>query len=230
MISVCIATYNGEKFIKQQIDSILSQLTMDDELIISDDSSTDSTVQIAKSYSDKRILLLENNHFHSPIYNFENALMKATGDIIFTADQDDVWFSDKVLIMTEKLLEYDCIVSDAIIVDSNMNVLEPSFMEINHSKRGLLHNLIKNGYLGCAMAFNRKILEKALPFPKPIPMHDSWIGLIAEKYGKTLFLKEPLIYYRRHGNNVSQTSEKSNRKILIKVYDRFLILKNLIKR
>ena len=80
------------------------------------------------------------------------------------------------------------------------------------------------------MAFNRKILEKALPFPNPIPMHDTWIGLMAEKYGKTFFLREPLIYYRRHGNNVSPTAEKSSYSLKKKIYHRYLFVKNTLKR
>lgn len=91
MISVCMPTYNGEKFIRIQLESILSQLGNDDEIVISDDSSTDKTVEITKSFNDSRIHLLENNTFHSPIYNLENALKNAKGDFIFLSDQDDEW-------------------------------------------------------------------------------------------------------------------------------------------
>ena len=98
--SVCIATFNGEKFIKEQLDSILCQLGVDDEIIISDDSSVDQTISIIESYKDKRIKIFVNQKFSSPIYNFENAIMKSRGDFIFLSDQDDIWQSDKV----EKML------------------------------------------------------------------------------------------------------------------------------
>lgn len=230
MISVCMPTYNGEKYIKEQLDSILCQLSQDDEVIISDDSSTDRTIEIIKSYNDARIKLLEDNHFKSPIYNLENALKQAKGDYIFLADQDDVWYPNKVAVVLNYLQEYDCVVSDATVVDSDMNVIHDSFMKLNHSKKGLIRNLIKNGFLGCCMAFSKNILDKALPFPNPIPMHDTWIGLVSEKYGKTHFLKEPLIYYRRHGDNASPTSEKSHYTIREKIYHRFLFTKNIIGR
>lgn len=95
-----MTTYNGEKYISVQLDSILKQLSENDEVIISDDSSTDRTVDVIKNFKDKRIKLYEDNHFHSPIFNFENALEKASGDIIFLSDQDDVWLDNKVKIMT----------------------------------------------------------------------------------------------------------------------------------
>lgn len=229
-ISVCIPTYNGALYIKEQLNSILIQLKEDDEVIISDDSSLDETVNIIKSFNDKRICLLEGNKFKSPVYNLENALKRANGDYIFLSDQDDMWYSNKVEQMLSYLKDYDCVVSDATVVDANMKLIHPSFMELNHSKSGLLRNLIKNGFLGCCMAFRKEILDKALPIPNPIPMHDTWIGLVAEKYGKTFFLKEPLIYYRRHGNNASPTAEKSIYSFKEKLYHRFLFAKNILKR
>ncbi|MDE5758415.1 MAG: glycosyltransferase, partial [Allobaculum sp.] len=91
MISVCIATYNGERYIETQIRSILDQLNEDDEIIISDDSSTDRTLDIIRSLNDSRIKLFAGNKFHSRTFNFENALKQATGDFIFLSDQDDIW-------------------------------------------------------------------------------------------------------------------------------------------
>ncbi len=96
MISVCMATYNGEKYIERQLDSILAQLKENDELIISDDGSTDRTAEILARYgTDKRIRILHGS-FHSPIYNFENAIKQAQGDYIFMADQDDIWLPGRI--------------------------------------------------------------------------------------------------------------------------------------
>lgn len=229
-ISVCMATYNGERFIKEQLDSILHQLSKEDEIIISDDSSTDKTIEIIKSFNDKRILLYENQKFKSPIFNFENSIMHSTGDYIFLSDQDDVWMPNKVEMIKDFLVNHDLVVSDANIIDSEGNIINNSFYLLNNSKNGLIKNVIKNSYLGCTMAFNRKILKKALPFPKDIPMHDWWIGLIGELYGKTIFIKDPLISYRRHGENASPTSEKSTYSFLKKILFRIIILKNLIIR
>ena len=166
MISVCMATYNGEKYIKEQLSSILSQLSEKDEIIVSDDSSTDKTVEIIESFQDKRIKILKNNKFRQPNLNFENALKYSKGDIIFLSDQDDVWIENKVEIILNQLKKYDLIVSDAFITNEKLNITNDSlFSEVN-SNRGILKNIIKNTYYGCCMAFKRKVLKKALPFTK----------------------------------------------------------------
>ncbi len=230
MISVCIATYNGEKYIKDQLDSILVQLYTDDEIIISDDSSTDKTIEIIKSFKDKRIVLYENQKFKSPIFNVEHSLTYARGDYIFLSDQDDIWVPNKVKTMKEFLLNFDLVLSDTDIIDANGNILNKSFYQMNGSQNGLLKNLVKNSYLGCTMAFNQKILQKSLPFPKDIAMHDWWIGLIAEIYGETYFINEKLIYYRRHGENASPAGEKSHYSLSRKILFRLIMIKNLILR
>lgn len=228
MISVCIPTYNGEKYIKRQLETILSQLTEKDEVIISDDSSSDKTIELINSFNDRRIKILSGNSFHSPIYNLENALRQAKGDIIFLSDQDDEWCSDKVRICLDKLNESDLVVHDAVVVDGSNNIISESFFSLNKSKKGKYYNLIKNGYIGCCMAFNRKVLEYALPFPGNLPMHDLWIGNVAAfKCNRVLFIKDKLIMYKRHGNNTSNAGEKSKRKIFKRIQDRIIILKAL---
>jgi glycosyltransferase involved in cell wall biosynthesis len=223
-----MATYNGEKYIGEQLDSILIQLSEDDEVVISDDSSTDRTVAIIKEFRDARIVLFENQKFSSPVFNFENSLSYAKGDIIILSDQDDIWKADKIAVLTLYFNKFDLILSDAEVVDKYCNIIEDSFYSKNGSKKGLVKNIIKNSYLGCTMAFNRNILEKALPFPRDLPMHDWWIGLVGELYGETYFIKNKLISYRRHDNNASTTSEKSEYSFTRKVFFRLSIIKNLI--
>ncbi|WP_295799600.1 glycosyltransferase family 2 protein [uncultured Treponema sp.] len=228
MISVCMPTYNGEKFIRIQLESILSQIGNDDEVVISDDSSTDKTVEIIKSFNDSRIHLLENNSFHSPIYNLENALKNAKGDFIFLSDQDDEWTVDKVSVCMEKLKDCDLLIHDADIVDGNGIQTAESFFKLNHTKKGKFYNLLKNGYLGCCMCFSKKLCEVLLPFPKELPMHDIYIGNFAAFNGYRIkFIEGKLIHYRRHGNNASITSEHSHRKLLSRISDRIIILKNI---
>lgn len=113
MISVCIATYNGERFIREQIGSIINQLGNEDEIIISDNGSTDSTIDIIKEIDDKRIKLIKGPEKKSPTSNFENALMHAKGEYIFLSDQDDVWKDNKISICMQYLKHYDCVISDA---------------------------------------------------------------------------------------------------------------------
>lgn len=231
MISVCIPTYNGEKYIHQQIESILKQLSDNDEIIISDDSSKDATLEIIRSFNDSRIKISEGNTFHSPIYNLENALKLAQGDIIFLSDQDDIWKDNKVAICTENLMSANLIIHDAEIIDGNGKILHLSFFDLNHTKKSKIYNLIKNGYIGCCMVFKKNVLEKCLPFPNDIPMHDVWIGNItAFKLGKVCFISDKLISYRRHENNASITSQKSNRPLKQKLLDRYIIIKHLISK
>lgn len=228
-ISICMATYNGEKYIEEQLKSIMNQLSIDDEVIVSDDNSKDNTIKIIKGFDDPRIKIF-NSDSQSPIFNFENALLHCTGDIIFLSDQDDIWHPKKVEISLKYMEKYNCIISDAEVIDADGKMIENSFYRINNSRPGLIMNLISNSYLGCAMCFDRSILKHALPFPKDIEMHDRWLGLVSEVYGKTYFCKEKLFQYRRHGNNFSLASEKSKNNVLKKLSIRFVLVKNLFKR
>ena len=166
MISVCIATYNGQRFIERQITSILSQIAEDDEVVVADDGSTDDTLAILRGLNDPRIRIIDGAHRHSPTWNFEKALEQARGEFIFLADQDDVWMPEKVAVTMSYLQKYDCVVSDNVIVDAEGAVIAESFYAVNKTRSGKYYNLlIKNGYLGCCMAFRRCVLESALPFP-----------------------------------------------------------------
>jgi len=204
-ISVAMATYNGGKYIKEQLDSIIKQLDKNDEIIISDDGSTDNTIDIIKSYNDKRIKLFDGMH-DGVKSNFANAINKCTGEYIFLCDQDDVWLDNKVEVILNIFdkKKCTCILHDCEIFNSNNNkVIIPSFMNYRRSKKGIINNIIRNSYIGCCMCFKSSIKDKILPIPNNIEMHDQWIGILCEEYGSVEFLKDVLIRYRRHGNNVS---------------------------
>lgn len=228
MISVCVATYNGEKFIKEQIESILCQLSSDDEIIVSDDGSTDGTIVIINCIGDKRIRIIEGPRKHSPTFNFENALKEAKGDYIFLADQDDVWKTNKVEVCMKWLQKYDCVVSDAQVTDSNLNPLYPSLYAIMQVRQGHIYNTVwKNGYTGCCMAFRRNILEASLPFPKDIPMHDIWIGNVAAYKYNVKFIPDKLILFRRHKETISCNGKGSKYSIWQQMKFRWSIIKNI---
>lgn len=205
MISVCMATYNGEKFIREQLFSILSQIGPDDEVIISDDGSTDTTVNCINGLNDERINLVYNSGIRGYTNNFENAMSYANGDYIFLSDQDDVWLNNKVEITMEALQAYDFVISDAITVDAELNEISKSRFVDYGIKKGFANNLIKTRYIGCCMAFSNKVLKSLFPFPKNSDFcpHDLWVALIAEYYYKCNLINIPLILYRRHGNNSS---------------------------
>ncbi|MDP3436522.1 MAG: glycosyltransferase family 2 protein [Bacteroidales bacterium] len=235
MISVCLPTYNGEKFIQQQLDSILNQSVAINELIISDDSSTDRTIEIIKSYTDNRITLIENQKFSSPVFNLENALKQAKGDYIFLADQDDIWYPNKVKIVLEHLENHNLVVSDCKLIDKDNTILVGSFYKLINSGQGFFKNFIKNTYLGCCMAFDRSVLEYVLPFPKSIAIHDHWIGLNAELFSSIYFCDEQLVGYRKHENNQTPFTGGVSKnsfiyKLIYRVEMLMAIVMNVIKK
>lgn len=231
-VSVCIATYNGEKFIKRQLESIISQLDECDEVVISDDGSTDATLQIVKSFNSPLIRVLDNKLKHGYTGNFENVLNEAKGEYVFLSDQDDEWAPNKVEKCLECLKTYDFVVSDASIVGSKGEELEPSFFLLRSPKKGFLGNLYKFGYIGCCMAFKREVLNKALPIPgnHVLCSHDNWLMLVASMFYKCIILDDKLVRYRRHGNNVSTGEIKGNKSLFFRIKYRTYLLINVLRR
>jgi len=228
MISVCLSSFNGEHYIHEQIQSILCQLNIEDELIISDDGSTDRTLEIVKCIDDRRIHIITNHTKKGVISNVENALKLAKGEYIFLSDQDDIWLPDKVSISISALQQFDLVVSDCYVTDKELKISHDSFFRLNNSQQNKWKALIRNPYLGCCMAFNRSVLNKALPFPDKIPMHDIWIGNVAAFHFKVKFITQKLIYYRRHGLNASTASESTKASLFKQIEYRTSIIFNLI--
>ena len=206
-VSVAMATYNGKKYIKKQIESIIDNLGQDDELVISDDGSKDGTIDIIKSYmqKDKRICLITGPK-RGIKKNFENAIKHCGGKYIFLADQDDYWYKNKVKKVLEEfkkegvlLVQHDC----RIVNVSTNEVVEPSFFAFRKCGPGVLKNIYKTTYIGCCLAFDSCLKSKILPIPNDIDMHDQWIGILANHFGKCAYVKEILMDYHRHENNVS---------------------------
>ncbi len=233
MISVCVTTYNGEKYIAEQLRSILEQLSEVDEVVVSDDESTDRTLEIVADLHDPRIRVVHSTaHYFK--WNFLNALLAAKGDILFLADQDDVWLPGKVEKCIHALETADLVVHDSRVVDDDLQVIRPSFFQFYGSGPGLLKNSLNNTYFGSCMAFKRKVLNAALPFPTTNEIgHDIWLGLVAEMTGTVMFLDEPLLLYRRH--DLSRTNleqpllKRSNRSIIIKLWSRVVVLYHVVR-
>ena len=230
-ISVALASYNGQEYIKQQVETILANLKPQDELIISDDGSTDNTIQVIQEISDSRIKII-NGPKKGVIANFENAIRKCSGDYIFLADQDDIWEANKVSKVLETFHHENCqcIVHDALVVNGDATkVVLDSFFDFRKSKSGFLKNILKNSYIGCCMAFTSNMKQYILPIPTDMGKvyHDQWIGLICEKHGKPVFIKDKLIKYRRHDNNQSNMHRYSIKEML---QNRFYLIKKLSKR
>ncbi|MCL2446644.1 MAG: glycosyltransferase [Oscillospiraceae bacterium] len=195
MISVLLTAYCGERFIGEQVASILAQLQPGDELIISDDSPN-MTLQ----FDDPRVRYLQGPR-QGVVPNVAFLLMQARGDILVLCDQDDVWLPGK-LDAVRALQGCSLLVHAAHVTDEHLNITGQT-----QAKPGMLRNIIKNSYTGCCMAFTRELLPHVLPFPKSLPMHDQWIGLQAERYGQVIVHNEPLILWRRHSG--TQTGHRT---------------------
>ena len=233
MISVCMATYNGQRYIKEQIDSILCQLGETDELVISDDHSSDATAGIIKSYKDKRIKFFYNELKRGVTHNFENALNKSHGDIIFLADQDDVWLPGKLDMMVAFMEQgrYDVVECKCALVDSELNVIKESYYSYEFpQKKSVFGNFVKNSWLGCCMAFKREALEAALPIPEKASAHDLWLCLYMQMHFKCGYMPDVLHLYRRHSNTVSFAGGKSTNSLWFKISTRAYLAWHLLLR
>lgn len=217
-ISICLATYNGIEFIKEQIDSILPQIGQNDELLISDDGSNDGTLEFLRSLDDSRIRIYENQ-FKSPIRNFEFLIRKASKMIIFLCDQDDIWKLNKIR-TCKNMIEsgYDLVLHNCSIIDIKNNIHEKQYLVF---KKSIIGNLIKNCFMGSCMVFKKSLLEKILPFPNNIPMHDWWIGLCALKKFKVGYLDSDLTLHRFHDSNASSAKGKSKLNLWSSLVSRF---------
>lgn len=233
VISVCMATYNGQKYIKEQIDSILCQLGDDDELVISDDYSSDETVAIIKSYSDKRIRFFYNELKKGVTHNFENALNKSKGDIIFLADQDDVWLPSKITEMVSFMESgnYDVVECNCALVDEKLNLIKDRYYCAEFPQiKSVWGNLIKNSWLGSCMAFKRDAYKAASPIPKKASTHDLWLCLYMQLHFKCGYMPDVFQLYRRHTNTVSFAGGKSTHSFWFKISTRLYIAWNLLLR
>ncbi len=218
-ISVGICTYNGERFIAEQLESVIHQSVKPDEIVVSDDYSSDETVKIVQevlSSSKIKYQIIENKTHQGIRKNFEKVFRQCTGDVIFSCDQDDIWLESKI----EEFLPffedgYDFVYSNSCLVDVQRNIIEPdcwkyygvdfSSIGINQYRILTLTNRTLSGY---NMAFSRKLLQKTLPFPEHF-IHDDWIALCSSWFGSIKFIDNPLTEYRIHGSNISGFSRKT---------------------
>lgn len=202
--SVCLASYNGERYIEDQITSIMRQLDERDELIVSDDGSTDNTLEILndlkKNYNN--IMVIKGpQKGHS--CNFGNAAQHASKDIVLFSDQDDIWLDNKLDIIDNVFHNNQ----DCTTILHTMNTFytrtqKKCEISIVYHK-GFIRNYVKSCYWGCCMGVKTDFLKEFLPFRDQCVGHDQLIGLLTEKYGKCVFVEKPLIWHRLHGNNTS---------------------------
>jgi glycosyltransferase involved in cell wall biosynthesis len=218
-VSVVMATYNGERFIKEQLASISRCLRDCDELVVVDDCSSDRTAEILDEHHWQNKILIRNSANLGVRKSFEIGLARATAEIVFLSDQDDVWLPGKRdAFVAEFVADPRCAVtiSDAKVIDAGGRVIEASFMRTRGGFRSdFFGNLVRNRYLGCSMAVRRSTIAHALPMPRHIPMHDMWLGIVGCLTGEVHYIERPYLLYRRHGGNLSPSSRRGWLRILI---------------
>ncbi len=222
-ISVCLATYNGGRYIQELLSSIVVQLREGDEILIADDGSTDDTVALASSYGwPVRVLTAER--VGGPVRNFERVLAIASCGGIALCDQDDVWLPGRVEIIRELLETADLVVLNGRVVNEVLEARADSIFEYVGIRRGFARNVLKISFVGCCMAFRSTIRDRVLPFPRGLPWHDWYIGLVVCAVGRVEYVDEQTMLYRRHPANASQTGEASRNSLWRKLVWRIKII------
>lgn len=233
IVSVAMAAYNGAKYIRDQIDSILCQLGDKDELVVSYDESSDDTISILESISntDCRLKVFTNPYEPGVVKNFQNALEHCSGDIIFFSDQDDVWKPNKIEHVLKEFDDPSVAVAfhDASLTDAELNItMESAFALRGGARETTIGNLFRLSYIGCCMAFRAEYKQVVLPIPTIYRSHDWWTGcLLGTGRTKMKAIHEPLIYHRSHGNNATPKKRPS---IGYQLQVRWIIIKNIILR
>lgn len=229
--SIVMAVYNGEKYIKEQLDSIIVMLGENDEIVISYDESSDSTYEIVMQYkeNDKRIKVFKNELKKGTGGNFQNAVNHCNGKYIFFADQDDVWLDDKINYVVKELEESGkaFAVHDGFITDKNLNIIGQPLFGGNKISTNPFRIWIKNRgiTLGCCEAFRSEYLPLICPFPNDD--HDVWSITICSIVGGIHVIYKPLILHRIHGGNVSK---EHRRPILIAIVGRLVLMARILRR
>lgn len=204
-ISIAMATYNGAKYIQEQLDSFVAQTRQPDELVITDDCSTDNTLEIIQCFAASvqfEVICVQNERNLGYTGNFNRALMKATGDLVFLSDQDDVWFPEKIqrVAQVAEISNALVIMNDAALTDA----------KLNNTGLTKLGQICSGGFLnssfvmGCCVAVKRDLLNLCLPIPAGYRGHDSWIVTLADGMKRKQILPEVMQWYRRHEENESQ--------------------------
>lgn len=214
-IDILLPTYNGERFIKEQMESVLSQTHRNWRMLIRDDGSSDGTRDIlgqyARDYPEKFILVGEGQNRLGACQSFATLLNYSSADYVLFCDQDDVWFPDKIEVTLNRMLQLEqvhqkpiLVHTDIKVVDENLKVLSDSFwryQKVNPDRKGLSHLLIQNNVTGCAMMVNRRLKEICAPIPQEAIMYDWWIALAASAFGLIEYLKKPTMLYRQHAES-----------------------------
>ena len=230
MISVALATYNGGLFIREQLDSIISQTYDDIEIIVCDDCSKDDTVKIIEQYAknDSRIKIYQNEKNIGFKKNFEKAITLCSGEYIACSDQDDVWTNDHLKILYDNIGKYDMICANAHLVDEKLNPIGSDLFNSSrfsilpqNNKEWLIFLFFNNIFQGSACLIKKKLINKALPIPDNVKFHDYWFALCSVCNNGVKYLPNNFIlFYRQHSNNITGNQKKTFGQKVIKIFNK----------
>jgi len=223
MITVLLGTFNGEKYVGEQLDSLLNQTLLPDRILIQDDQSTDSTVEILHRYQQAHPGLIEvrvnPENSGGSARNFMSMMVAERDDYLMLCDQDDVWLPEKIQLSYDKIRAMEahwgqstpCLMhSDLAVVDEDLNPDSHSFREgtfANYDRTTLKDQIIQNTTTGCAIMYNRALAELITDIPTHMVMHDWWISLIAAAFGHMDHIDACPILYRQHRTNQVGTTD-----------------------
>lgn len=214
-VSIALCTYNGEKFLLEQLESFLNQTRLPDELIVCDDCSTDKTIEILNDFKQDSSFSVQihiNQENLGSTKNFEQVISFCAGDIIFLADQDDVWMPEKIQLIEnefEKNVNLGLVFTDADLVDEHLRPLNFRLTDLTLNKKvikklakGKIFECLLRGNIvtGATLAFRSVLRSKITPFPENIPemLHDGWIAFATVLMSEYKFINKPLVKYRQH--------------------------------
>jgi glycosyltransferase involved in cell wall biosynthesis len=232
-VSICMATFNGARYLRPQLDSILAQMAADDELIVVDDASQDGTLEIVRSYRDPRIRLQANASNLGHVRSFAAALGLARHARLVLADQDDIWAEGRLAKLRAALAQPGVWLAtgNAKFIDADGAEIAPVYPALEpadstrHCRNIARIFTGKAFYYGCNMAFSEQLARLALPIPAYVESHDLWLAMAANVAGANLHLGDVLLYRRIHGNNVTT----SDRPLAKKLKSRLIFLRSLVQ-
>ena len=217
MIAILMATYNGEDYLEEQLESLLSQTCQDFVIYISDDHSTDSTCKIIENYQKQypsKIFFFQNNsQHHGAKHNFIQLMIQHKEEYVMLCDQDDVWKPQKIEITMQKMHQLEekygknppiLVHTDLEVVNQSLQTISPSFkeaMNADYSRTQLRQIIIQNTLTGCTALYNRALANLLIAEPPYMIMHDWWLILVASGFGVVDHVDEKTILYRQHGKN-----------------------------
>lgn len=207
LISVAVCTYNGEKFIREQLDSICNQTYHEIEIIICDDGSTDHTRKILEDYRRDNRVRIEYNETNLGAYaNFEKAIRLCKGEWIAVSDQDDIWLPHKIETLYRHIGKEPLIYADSILINEQgapigKNISDLRNLSSNPDPRSFIFS---NAVWGHALFFHQSLKDKIFPLPEAVA-HDLWIAFVAANLGGIAYVDEPLVLYRQHRQTFTST-------------------------